>query len=97
MIKVAVSQSIDHIEEREETRDTLDQRVSQFLTAVNCLTIPAPNFCANTQLLLWLDHIKPEAILLSGGNDLGDFPKRDLVENYMLHELTVTAAEVLSD
>lgn len=95
MIKVAVSQRIDIFEERKEICDALDQRLSQFLTAVNCLTIPVPNFCTDTQLLLWLEHIKPDAILLSGGNDLGSFPKRDTVEKCMLHEAERRAIPLL--
>ena len=86
MKKVAVSQRVDLINERKELRDALDQQMNEFLADVNCLSIPVPNFSIDTHLLLWLEQIKPDAILLSGGNDLGDFPKRDFVEKYLLQE-----------
>jgi putative glutamine amidotransferase len=34
----------------------------------------------NQQLNLWLERFVPEGILLSGGNDLGEYPDRDHTE-----------------
>ena len=33
----------------------------------------------------WMLSIKPDAIVLSGGNDLGEYFKRDLTEKYLLN------------
>lgn len=32
----------------------------------------------------WLDAIKPSALVLSGGNDIGEYPERDNTEKYLL-------------
>lgn len=35
-------------------------------------------------LQVWLNTISPRAIVLSGGNDIGEFPVRDALESYLL-------------
>lgn len=83
---VAVSQRVDVLAERGETRDALDQRLVDFLLAGGFLPVPVPNTLSATadSLQAWLGSLAPQAIVLSGGNDLGEQPVRDLTEGRLL-------------
>ena len=97
MIKVIVTQRIDYIESNRETRESIDQALSKWLILANFLPIPISNKLVivykdkdtqvNEQPMLqnWLLAIKPKALLLSGGNDIGDYPERDATEHYLLN------------
>jgi len=98
---VAVSQRVDDYPERKECRDALDQNLVRFLLAAACLAVPVPNTlllegCSEAllkgMLNEWLGYIRPEGIVLSGGNDPGACPERDCTENLLMeyaesHEL----------
>ena len=96
MIKVIVTQRLDYIEGYKETRDAIDQKLSQWLIQAGLLPVPVSNKLVviyrdkdaqeNKQPMLqsWLSAINPNALLLSGGNDIGSVPLRDLTENYLL-------------
>jgi gamma-glutamyl-gamma-aminobutyrate hydrolase PuuD len=83
---VLVSQRVDALPDRGERRDALDQRLLDWLAASDLLPVPVPN---NLERLaaLW-EHLRPCAVILSGGNDLanygGDAPERDAVERALL-------------
>lgn len=90
---VAVSQRVDGYPERNESRDALDQRVSDFLLVAGFLAVPVPNqFIVDMEgaprreslLLRWLTHVQPHAIVLSGGNDIGTCTSRDQTEAALL-------------
>lgn len=87
---VAVSQRIDIIYERSERRDTLDQRLCIWLSNAGFLPVPIPNVLAGcdendqSKLLTWLSTVKPHAIILSGGNNIGEEPDRDETEHQIL-------------
>lgn len=82
---VAVSQRVDRIEARAETRDALDQRLVRWLLAVGVLPVVVPNGLAGASALAdWLAAIEPQAIVLSGGNDIGEQPTRDATEYALL-------------
>jgi putative glutamine amidotransferase len=83
MIPIAVSQRVDIISARNERRDALDQRLIDLLANAGCLAIPVPNNLG-LKLDIWLANLKPFGILLSGGNDLGEVPERDLTESKLL-------------
>lgn len=90
MTKVAVSQRVDLWSDRGERRDALDQRLCQWLVAIGCLPIPVPNRLDSTDataspgLQNWLLAVAPDAILLSGGNDIGEMVERDFTERNLL-------------
>jgi putative glutamine amidotransferase len=90
LIKVAVSQRVDLWVDRDERRDALDQRLCQWLLAVGCLPIPVPNTLATPDgtappdLQSWLFAVYPDAVLLSGGNDIGEMVERDFTEYNLL-------------
>lgn len=85
---VLVSQRVHEFKERNEISDCLDQRLINFLVSANYLPFPIPNsliYQTSFNFLdAWISHIAPSAIVLSGGNDLGDYPSRDLVESRLL-------------
>jgi putative glutamine amidotransferase len=39
---------------------------------------------AQTELYTWLHAIRPSAVVLSGGNDIGEYPERDATERHLL-------------
>lgn len=82
MIPVAVSQRMDMLPTRNETRDGLDQRLNDWLLAAGLLPFPVPNRPA--LLTEWLARVTPQGIILSGGNDIGRTPERDAVERALL-------------
>jgi len=90
---VAVSQRVDHYPDRSETRDALDQRLIAFLLAAGFIPVPVPNGLhkflpggrSNSEALAaWLAAVKPQAFVLSGGNDVGQCRERDLTESALL-------------
>ena len=86
---VAVSQRIDVHIDRQERRDALDQRLCAWLAVAGYLPVPVPNSFetpASDEKILqtWLDTLKPGAIVLSGGNDIGEVIERDNTERQLL-------------
>ena len=91
MKKVAVSQRVELLSGRGETRDCLDQRLSEFLLFAGFLPIPVPNSFwlsnkeqASELLECWFVGVGIDAILLSGGNDIGQCVERDATETWLL-------------
>jgi gamma-glutamyl-gamma-aminobutyrate hydrolase PuuD len=89
-IVVAITQRIDRVAGRAELRDALDQRQVQWLVHAGFLPVVVPNTLSHTghpskQILeSWLQAMQPGALILSGGNDIGEYPARDDTERYLL-------------
>lgn len=81
---VAVSQRIDSLTNREEVRDGLDQRLVAFLNTSGFFSVPVPNILNRVSLNAFLTRLSPDSIVLSGGNDIGEFSTRDLTEEVLL-------------
>lgn len=90
---VAISQRVDVHSEYNESRDALDQRLNKLLAEMGYLTVPVPNSLvtcdtpkneATRMLDNWLSVIRPQSILLTGGNDIGESLLRDLTELTLL-------------
>ncbi|MDZ3993773.1 gamma-glutamyl-gamma-aminobutyrate hydrolase family protein [Pseudomonas sp. Teo4] len=90
---VAISQRVDEIAKRGECRDALDQRLVNFLLVAGYLPVPVPNElylqtlgqgATHDALHDWLNALSPQAIVLSGGNDIGQYPARDTTEGRLL-------------
>lgn len=81
---VAISQRVDSIQDRNEIRDAIDQKLCLWLIQAGYLPVPVPNtLCtaeSKTNLENWLSSIKPDAVILSGGNDIGEKTDRDQTE-----------------
>ncbi|WP_301102028.1 gamma-glutamyl-gamma-aminobutyrate hydrolase family protein [Propionivibrio sp.] len=89
-IVVGITQRIDSVPGRTELRDALDQRLAQWLLHSGFLPVAVPNTLAVTEdadkptLEDWVRAIQPNALILSGGNDIGEHPTRDATERYLL-------------
>ncbi len=91
---IAVSQRVDFVADRNERRDAIDQRLTRWLTGCGYACVPVPNDLAGlivdseqgagNGLQEWLYTVRPRAIVLSGGNDVGACSERDLTESRLL-------------
>ncbi len=83
---VAISQRVDVLPDRGETRDGVDQALSRLVLAAGFAPAPVPNVLSSHRgaLAAWVSLVRPEALLLSGGNDLGQHPERDATEFELL-------------
>ena len=91
-MKIGISQRIEKIISRDEIRDTIDHRIINWLSNIGLIPILIPNSliyenqtCKKQKLLQrWLEQTKLDAIILSGGNNIGEMILRDLTEHYLL-------------
>lgn len=91
---IAVSQRVDFVADRNERRDAIDQRLTRWLTGCGYACVPVPNDLAGlivgseqgarSGLQEWLNTVHPQAVVLSGGNDVGACSERDLTESRLL-------------
>lgn len=82
---VAVSQRVDEYPARGETRDALDQHLTVWLVQGGFAPVPVPNRLGDELAVhAWLDAMSPCAVILSGGNDLGQAPERDKTETALI-------------
>ena len=90
MKTVVVSQRVDNYVERNEIRDAIDQKLTLWLSQAGYIVIPIANQLALVPTAQeigfhdWINSIKPDAIVLSGGNDIGEFIERDNLERALL-------------
>lgn len=84
MIPVALSQRIDYVADRLESRDALDQRLSAFVANCGYVPVPVPNSLGH-ELDTWLSVIRPSGVILSGGNDISTYPERDQTETALIN------------
>ena len=80
---VAISQRVDAHPVYEETRDALDQRIAAFVLACGGLPMLVPNQLGKS-INDWLTRVQPTAVILSGGNDIGQYSARDATEAALL-------------
>lgn len=82
---VVVSQRVEFVMSRDEVRDMIDQNLIKWLLQVGVLPVPVPNVLEpEGSLSLWLSRLSPQAIILSGGNDIGSCPQRDSTETSLI-------------
>ena len=91
-IKVGITQRIDRSEHYREYRDAIDQNMINWVVGVGFLPVTIPNSLVNTDsidesqinLNKWLSSIGIDVLIMSGGNNIGDMPQRDLTESCLL-------------
>ena len=92
-MKIVVSQRVDDFPDRCEYRDALDQELLKFIVTAGFVPFPVPNIlcqiCCEDKpcgeaVDEWLAMLEPNAVILSGGNDIGQYPSRDLTEAALL-------------
>jgi N5-(cytidine 5'-diphosphoramidyl)-L-glutamine hydrolase len=83
-----VTQRVDPVSGRTEVRDALDQRLAEWLSAAGLLVFPVPNALLDAVsvagIAVWLQALRPDILVLSGGNDIGEQPRRDATERHLL-------------
>ena len=86
-MKILVSQRIDLHESRNEFRDSLDQELIKLLVQLNYTPIPVPNSLVSSEetkkLINWINVINPSGLLISGGNNIGQYLNRDKTEEIL--------------
>lgn len=104
MKRVAVSQLVLDFPDRRETRDALDQRLNDFVVEAGFISVPVPNLSERLiadqsqslrVLSEWMRAIEPDAVLLSGGQDIGESSRRDHTETLLLDFAKATGVPVL--
>ncbi|MDP7067413.1 MAG: gamma-glutamyl-gamma-aminobutyrate hydrolase family protein [Acidimicrobiales bacterium] len=101
MMLIAVTQRTEVVGAHDECRDTLDQRLTGWLGNCGFLASPIPNYFATEgvdgldPLRLWVERVSPDGLLLSGGDDLGADPYRDMLEHALLEVAEGTGLPVL--
>lgn len=97
MKAIFVTQRMEVLKDRNETRDSLDQKWSSLLIACELLPIIIPNNLEAAQALY--HTITPSGLLLTGGNSLevygGDAPIRDKTEALLLDLFTADQKPIL--
>ena len=91
-MNIGISQRVDKISSYEELRDSLDQRLVNWVSSMGFLPLLIPNSLVDVslpfeeQFLLeqWVKSMDIDAIILSGGNNIGEMIQRDLTEKYLL-------------
>lgn len=76
---LAISQRIDFIKNRLEYRDSLDQSFYNYFEKCGFSLLPIPNV-NNKNLNQLLNQLKISGVVLSGGNDIGQYKDRDITE-----------------
>ena len=95
-MRVAVSQRVARVIERNEQRDALDQRLIVWLAHAGALAYPVPNTLGGaTTVSAWLSALEVEGIVLSGGEDIGVSPARDDTERALLRHAQTERLPVL--
>ena len=86
MKKIIYTQRIEIIESYGERRDCADVEIAKLIWKCGFLPIPVNNIPEKIQT--FLEQIKPNGIILTGGNDLskygGNAPERDETEKRMI-------------
>lgn len=87
MKAIVVTQRLDRITSRNETRESLDIAVSSWLLSngYTPIAISSALPSSGTAFAEYLSLLKPQGFLLSGGNDIGQYPKRDDLEYSLLN------------
>ena len=87
MTLVGLSQRVEEVSDRGEMRDALDGRWTELLAALQMVAVPIPSLCDARQ---FVKQLRLDAILLTGGNDLGSLSKsaanlrRDRIDGALL-------------
>lgn len=90
---IGITQRVEEFVDWSETRDSLDQRLNLFVQAAGYIPVPIPNFSFDhshredqnkNYFSQWFDKFSPDAIILSGGSDIGENANRDFTESQIL-------------
>jgi len=87
-MKILVTQRSYYHKVYNENRDTIDQKLVSWVSKLNCTPILVPNnlVIGKSYHLLskFVKAVKPDGLILSGGDDFGKFINRDKTEIFLL-------------
>lgn len=82
-MKVAISQNIKVLNSETDSQvDCLQNDLLRYFQKLPLSVFPVPNN-GNTQD--WLEELKPDGIILTGGCNIGEYLERDLTETHLLN------------
>ena len=87
MKKILISQRSDFLPDRNEIRDGLDSKLSEILLDLGLIPMPISNCIGNLpkeDINDLINNINPDGIILSGGNDIGEYKSRDFLEKTLI-------------
>ncbi len=93
MKNVGISLRVELIDKYNEKRDCISHDWINFLQKINCTPILIPNNLNNVEN--YISDLDLDAIILSGGDNIGDFPERDKTENAILEFAIKNAIPIL--
>lgn len=82
MKKIGITQRVDYFPDRGERRDALDQKWSEFLWNIGLISVPLS--AVGGPYETYLSALELDGFILSGGNDIGEAPERDALEDAVL-------------
>ena len=82
MKKIIISQRRDKIPNRDEERDGMDVKIAPLFYELGFLPIPVCSELYDKEG--YIAALKPDAILINSGNDIGEYPQRDMLETRLL-------------
>ena len=84
MKKILLTQRI--IKDRKSFRDASEKNLVNYLLNLNCISYLVPNSYIKNRKKLnwWLSNINFDGLVLSGGNDLGEYKERDNLEKFLI-------------
>lgn len=93
LIRIGVTLRCDYIQERSELREGVDKRLIEIMTVFGfeCILLHSANFVSRN----WLENQNISGLVLSGGNDLGEYSERDIFELSLLKEAESVGLPVL--
>ena len=80
--KIGISLRIMKAPNYDESRDAIGHDWAQFLEKIELVPIFIPNNLENTSK--FLNDVEIEGLIISGGDNLGDYPQRDSTEKSLL-------------
>lgn len=82
MKKILISQRRDPVEGRDEVRDGMDVRIAKIFFDLGFLPIPLCNDLYDADG--YIEAFQADAIFINSGNDIGEYPQRDMLEMRLL-------------
>jgi N5-(cytidine 5'-diphosphoramidyl)-L-glutamine hydrolase len=71
-MRVGITQRVEYVTAYAESRDCLDHRWFELLDVLEMTVVPIPNTLRNIEG--WIEELKCDAYILTGGNDLANLP-----------------------
>lgn len=95
MMKIFITQEINIIKSYKEKANTLSiELINYFLKyRPDILLIPVPNNIEKSNQMF--DSLKPEGLILSGGNNINEFKERDETEKKMVQNFLIKKKPIL--